>query len=160
MTQAFVRENENTGIFNHLSDGYRDAWMKAVIYNFVMGPSVDIISAVTTAFIYVLGISWMSNSTSGITVGVLIAFTAYISRFWNPINTLASFYNSLLTAISYLERIFETIDEEVEVKDAPDAIEMPPIHGKVDFKDVTFSYEDGIEILKKINLKLLLKKRS
>ena len=116
-----------------------------------MGPSVDIISAVTTAFIYVLGISWMSDSASGVTVGVLIAFTAYISRFWNPINTLASFYNSLLTAISYLERIFETIDEPVLIKDKEGAKEMPPIEGKVEFKDVTFSYEDGIEILKKIN---------
>lgn len=151
VTQAFVREEENRGIFNRLSDGYREAWMRAVKYNFIMGPSVDIISAVTTSFIYVLGIMWMSDTASGITVGVLIAFTSYIGRFWQPINTLASFYNSLLTAISYLERIFETIDEPVLVKDKEGAGEMPPIQGKVEFKDVTFSYEDGIEILKKIN---------
>lgn len=151
VTQAFVREEENRGIFNRLSDGYREAWMRAVKYNFVMGPSVDVISAVTTSFIYVLGIAWMDDGASGITVGVLIAFTAYISRFWQPINTLASFYNSLLTAISYLERIFETIDEPVLVKDRDGAGEMPEIEGKVEFKDVTFSYEDGIEILKNIN---------
>lgn len=151
VTQAFVREEENRGIFNRLSDGYREAWMRAVKYNFIMGPSVDIISAVTTSFIYVLGIAWMSDAASGITVGVLIAFTSYIGRFWQPINTLASFYNSLLTAISYLERIFETIDEPVLVKDKEGAGEMPPIEGKVEFKDVTFSYEDGVEILKKIN---------
>ncbi len=153
VTQSFVREDENSGIFNRLSDGYRQAWMRAVKYNFIMGPSVDIISAVTTSFIYVLGISWMSNASSGITVGVLIAFTAYISRFWQPINTLASFYNSVLTAISYLERIFETIDEPIQVKDKPGAGQMPPIAGKVEFKDVTFSYEEGVEILKKVNFK-------
>lgn len=153
VTQSFVREDENSGIFNRLSDGYREAWMRAVKFNFIMGPSVDIISTITTAFIYVLGISWMSNPDSGITVGVLIAFTAYISRFWNPINTLASFYNSLLTAISYLERIFETIDEPVLVKDAEDAVPMPPIKGEVEFKNVTFSYEDGIPILKKVSFK-------
>ena len=153
VTQSFVREDENSGIFNRLSDGYREAWMRAVKFNFIMGPSVDIISTITTAFIYVLGISWMSNPDSGITVGVLIAFTAYISRFWNPINTLASFYNSLLTAISYLERIFETIDEPVLVKDAEGATEMPPIKGDVEFKNVTFSYEDGVEILKKVSFK-------
>lgn len=153
VTQSFVREDENSGIFNRLSDGYREAWMRAVKFNFIMGPSVDIISTITTAFIYVLGISWMSNPDSGITVGVLIAFTAYISRFWNPINTLASFYNSLLTAISYLERIFETIDESVQVKDAEDAVPMPPIKGEVEFKNVTFSYEDGIPILKKVSFK-------
>lgn len=151
VTQSFVRENENSGIFNRLSDGYRQAWLRATKYNFVMGPSVDIISAVTTSFIYVLGITWMSDASSGITVGVLIAFTAYISRFWQPINTLASFYNSVLTAISYLERIFETIDEPILIKDKPDAGQMPLIKGKVEFKDVTFSYEEGIEILKKIN---------
>ena len=153
VTQSFVREDENSSIFNRLSDGYRQAWMRAVRYNFIMGPSVDIISAVTTSFIYVLGISWMSNASSGITVGVLIAFTAYISRFWQPINTLASFYNSVLTAISYLERIFETIDEPVQVKDKPGAGQMPPIAGKVEFKDVTFSYEKGVEILKNVNFK-------
>ncbi len=153
VTQSFVREDENSGIFNRLSDGYREAWMRAVKYNFIMGPSVDVISTITTAFIYVLGISWMTNPDSGITVGVLIAFTAYISRFWSPINTLASFYNSLLTAISYLERIFETIDEPVLVKDAEDAAEMPPIKGDVEFKNVTFSYEDGIEVLKKVSFK-------
>lgn len=153
VTQSFVREDENSGIFNRLSDGYREAWMRAVKFNFIMGPSVDIISTITTAFIYVLGISWMLNPDSGITVGVLIAFTAYISRFWNPINTLASFYNSLLTAISYLERIFETIDEPVLVKDAEGATEMPPIKGDVEFKNVTFSYEDGVEILKKVSFK-------
>ena len=151
VTQSFVREEENSGIFNRLSGGYREAWMRAVKFNFVMFPSVDIISAITTSFIYVLGIAWMSRADPGITVGVLIAFTAYIGRFWQPINTLASFYNSVLTAISYLERIFETIDEPVLVKDKADAYEMPQIHGKVEFKDVTFSYEDGIEILKKIN---------
>ena len=127
--------------------------MRAVRYNFLMSPMVDIISNITTAFIYVLGIQWMFQPDSGITVGVLVAFTAYISRFWNPINTLASFYNSLLTAISYLERIFETIDEPVDVKDREDAVPMPPICGEVEFQDVTFSYEPGVEILQHVNLK-------
>lgn len=151
VTQSFTREEKNTDIFNHLSHGYRQSWMRAVKFNFLMGPSVDIISAITTSFVYVLGINWMLGGNGGITVGVLVAFTSYISRFWNPINTLASFYNSLLTAISYLERIFETIDEPVLVKDAPDATEMPPITGKIEFKDVVFSYEEGHPILNHIN---------
>ena len=125
--------------------------MRAVMFNFTMGPSIDIISIITTAAIYVLGVSWMINGETGITVGVLVAFTAYIGRFWAPINTLAGFYNSLLTAISYLERIFETIDEPVVVKDREDAVEMPPIHGDVAFDHVTFSYEPGVPILKDVS---------
>lgn len=151
VTQSFVRENRNLDIFNNLSNGYRTSWMNAVKFNLIIGPSVDGISTVTTAFVYVLGITWMTNAGYGITVGMLIAFTSYISRFWAPVTTLASFYNSLLTAISYLERIFETIDEPVNVKDEPGAKEMPEIHGKIEFKHVTFSYEDDVKILKDID---------
>lgn len=152
VTQAFVREEKNMDIFNDLSMSYRNAWLKAVYYNFAMGPMVDLISTITTSFIYVVGVSCIINGgQSGVTVGVLIAFTAYISRFWAPINTIASFYNSLLTAISYLERIFETIDEPLEVKDAPDATDMPPIKGDVSFENVKFSYEDGVPILKDVS---------
>ncbi len=152
VTQAFVREEKNMDIFNDLSMSYRNAWLKAVYYNFAMGPMVDLISTITTSFIYVVGVSCIINGgQSGVTVGVLIAFTAYISRFWAPINTIASFYNSLLTAISYLERIFETIDEPVEVKDAHDATDMPPIKGDVSFEHVKFSYEDGVPILKDVS---------
>lgn len=152
VTQAFVREDKNTEIFNDLSQNYRDSWMHASYYGFAMGPMVDLISTITTAFVYVLGVHYIiDGNVSGVSIGVLIAFTAYISRFWAPINTIASFYNSVVTAVSYLERIFETIDEPVEVKDAKDAIEMPAIQGKLEFEHVTFSYEKGVEILKDVN---------
>ncbi len=151
VTQSFVREGENAAIFNRLSNDSRSAWMRAQKYSFTMQPSVDIISSLTTSFVYVLGVRWILAPNSTLTAGILIAFTAYISRFWAPINTLASFYNSLLTAVSYLERIFETIDEPVIVKDAPDARPMPTIYGKVEFKDVSFSYEEGQKILKNVN---------
>ena len=87
----------------------------------MMGPTVDMISVITTAFLYVVIVQWVSHDVSGASVGVLVAFTSYISRFWSPITTLANFYNSLLTAISYLERIFEMIDEPVTI----DVAKMP-----------------------------------
>ncbi len=153
VTQSFTREKENIKIFNTLSGDYRAAWMKAVKYNFLLWPAIQNISTWTNVAVYVLGIAWLDQGMKGITVGVLIAMTGYIGRFWAPINTLASFYNSLLTAISYLERIFETIDEPVLVKDCEGAVPMPPIKGEVEFKDVTFSYEDDIKILNGINFK-------
>lgn len=148
VTQAFVREKENIRIFNDLSKTYRNAWMKASYYGFALGPMTDLISTVTTSFVYVLGVSYIAGGNlHGVQVGVLIMFTTYINRFWAPINTIANFYNSVITAVSYLERIFETIDEPVEVKDAPDAVEMPAIKGNLDFQHVHFSYEDGVEVL-------------
>ncbi len=154
VTQSFVREETNQNIFNQLSSDYKSAWMEAVRYNMMLSPIVDTISVLTTSMVYVLGINWMLGGEGNITAGVLIAFTGYISRFWNPITTLASFYNSLLTSISYLERIFETIDEPVTVKDKEDAVIMPPIQGEVEFKKVDFAYDDGIKRLDQVSFKV------
>jgi len=153
VTQSFTREKENTGIFNRLCKEYADSWMNAVKYNFLLWPAINNISTWTSVAIYVLGVAWISDNVEEITVGVLIAMTSYIGRFWAPVNTLASFYNSLLTAVSYLERIFETIDEPVTVKDIEGAVDMPQIQGEVEFKDVNFSYENGVQILNNVNFK-------
>ncbi|MBE5940161.1 MAG: ABC transporter ATP-binding protein [Lachnospiraceae bacterium] len=151
VTQSFVREGANTIIFNRLNEDARKAWLNAVKYNFILSPVVDNITAITTSVIYVLGVSWLLDGKTDITVGFLVAFVGYISRFWAPITTLASFYNSLMTAVSYLERIFETIDEPVLVKDKEGAVPMGEIVGKVEFKDVSFSYEDDVKVLDNIN---------
>ena len=101
VTQAFVRERENAGIFNRLSENCRKAWMGAIKFNFLIHPTVDNISTITTAFIYLLGISWMVSGAGDVTVGIMIAFTGYIGRFWAPITTLAGFYNSLLKDVVF-----------------------------------------------------------
>lgn len=154
VTQSFTRERENIRIFNKLSNEYRMSWLKAVTLNFLLWPAISNISTWTTAAIYVIGIAWLDKGMTGITVGVLAAMSGYIGRFWQPVNTLAGFYNSLLTAISYLERIFETIDEPVLVKDKEGAYDMPPIVGEVEFKNVCFSYEDGVPILNNVSFKV------
>jgi len=154
VTQSFTREEENIEIFNDLSKEYSSTWMKAVTLNFLLWPAINNISTWTTAAVYVVGIAWLDQGLAGISVGVLAAMSGYIGRFWAPVNTLAGFYNSLLTAISYMERIFETIDEPVLVKDKEDAYDMPPIVGQVEFKDVCFSYEDGVPILNNVSFKV------
>lgn len=153
VTQSFTREQENIRIFNTLSSDYRSAWMRAVSLNFILWPAIQNISTWANVAVYVLGIAWLDHGMKGITIGVLIAITGYIGRFWAPINTLAGFYNSLLTAVSYLERIFETIDEPVLVKDCEGAVQMPPIKGVVEFKDVNFSYENEVKVLNNISFK-------
>ncbi len=153
VTQSFVREDRNVQMFNELNSDARTAWLRAVKYNFLLWPSIDIINMITTSVIYVLGISWIMRGNSAITVGLLTAFVGYTWRFWQPITTLASFYNSLLTAISYLERIFETIDAPIHVKDKEGAGEMPPVKGEVEFSHVNFSYDDGVPILKDVCFK-------
>ena len=153
VTQSFTREEENTRIFNRLSGEYKNAWMRAVRWNFILWPAINNISTWTNIAVYLVGIAWLDRGMEGITAGVIIAMTGYIGRFWAPINTLANFYNSLLTAISYLERIFQTIDEPVLVKDCEGAVDMPLIKGDVEFKNVSFSYEDNVKVLNNISFK-------
>lgn len=151
VTQSFVREAENIKIFDNLSASYRKAWLHAITVSFLMGPFVQLISTATSVAAFVLGIHWIMTGFSGVTVGILVAFTAYINRFWQPITTLADFINNLLTAVSYVERIFETIDEPVTIHDSPEAQPLPPVTGRVEYRNVCFSYDDGIRILDNIN---------
>ncbi len=154
VTQSFVREEENMKIFNKMSNNYRTSWLNAIKFNLILPPTVDMISIITTSVIFTLGVCWIRGGAEFMTVGIITAFSGYISRFWTPITNLGNFYNSLLTAISYLELIFETIDEPVLVKDKDDAIVLPPIKGNVEFDNVCFSYEDNIPILKNISFKV------
>lgn len=144
ITQSFAREDENFQIFNEVSEEYRQSFMKAVRVQYLLWPAVQNISVITTCFIYFVGIRQLGVS---VTTGTLIAFIGYINNFWNPVINIGNFYNSLITATAYLERIFETMDVVPEIQDAPHAIALPPIKGTVDFQRVYFRYEEGKNIL-------------
>ncbi|HAA6317088.1 TPA_asm: ABC transporter ATP-binding protein [Listeria monocytogenes] len=148
VTQSFSREEENFEIFTEVSNEYRRSWMKAVKIQFLLWPGVQNIAVMTTCLIYFVGIKGYGVDVS---TGTLIAFIGYVGNFWNPVINIGNFYNSLITATTYLERIFETMDVEPDIKDVPNAKKMPPIVGNVDFKDVYFHYEEGVDILKGIN---------
>ncbi|WP_267666530.1 ABC transporter ATP-binding protein [Listeria innocua] len=148
VTQSFSREEENFEIFTEVSNEYRRSWMKAVKIQFLLWPGVQNIAVMTTCLIYFIGIKGYGVDVS---TGTLIAFIGYVGNFWNPVINIGNFYNSLITATTYLERIFETMDVEPDIKDVPNAKKMPPIVGNVDFKDVYFRYEEGVDILKGIN---------
>lgn len=150
VTQLFVREDENAGIFQKLSEAYRDKWMTAVTYNNILWPSVDTISAVISAAIYFFGLIVIGPAS--ISLGTIVAMGGYASRFWQPIMNLSNLFNSFINTISYLERIFETLDEPVKVNDKPNAKEMPPIKGDVSFDNVTFAYDESKTILENLSL--------
>lgn len=147
VTQAFVREDENLKILRNVSNEYRSSWLKSVSIQFLLGPCIDNLSVITISLVYLVGIYSIGK---GITIGVLVAFVGYISRFWGPISNIGNFYNTLISTMAYVERIFETIDEEVTVKDIEGAKEMPLIQGDVEFKDVVFRYDESANILKDV----------
>ena len=151
VTQSFSREEENMRIYKDVCKQYSDAWMDSVKLNFLVWPSIDIISVASVALIYLFGILVFDSS---IKVGVLVAFIGYVWRFWAPITNIGNFYNTIINAMAYLERIFETMDEKPLIHDKVDATTLPPIEGHVEFKDVTFMYEEDNPILKNININI------
>lgn len=145
ITQIFARENENAEIFADLSDDCRKTWYKAVTYSNLVWPGIDTISVCVRAAIFLFGLVIFGQGNKSL--GTIVAISSYASYFWQPIMNLGNIFNNFINNIAYLERIFETIDEPVTVKDEPDAKEMPPIKGKVEFKNVNFSYDEKKQVL-------------
>ncbi len=152
VTQSFAREDENMKIFLGQSEDYRKSWLAAVKTQFLTWPFIDIISVAGVTAVFVAGVKWLG--TGGVTVGIIIAFISYIWRFWEPVSNLGNFYNAIINAVAYLERIFETIDEKPLVANLPGASEMPQIQGAVEFKDVVFCYEKDEIILDHVSFRV------
>ncbi|KAI4453381.1 atp-binding cassette sub-family b [Holotrichia oblita] len=152
ITQIFTREDENAKIFDKLSRSYRKEWMTAVTFSNLIWPSVDNIAVSVRALIY--GIGLLIFGTAQVSLGTIVAMCGYADRFWQPLLNLSSLMNTFINAIAYLERIFETLDEPVVVDDRIDATEMPSIKGSVEFKNVTFAYEEGVNILENLNFNI------
>lgn len=147
ISQVFTREKVNAEINDKLAKSYRKTWMKAVGYSNLVWPSTDIVSTLTRAAIYLVGLLFMP----GLSLGTILAMGDYSARFWQPMMNLSNLMNTFINAVAYLERIFEMLDEPVTVKDKVGAAEMPEIKGDVHFRDVTFSYEDGTPVLEHLS---------
>ena len=151
VTEAFVREDENQDTFEMVNNEIRERWMRAVQINNSFWPALDVTGTLGTVLVYYFGVKFMGDAVHPLQLANLLLILWYLGRFWEPLNTLSNFYNSLLTAMASMERIFEIMDTEPEIKDKPDAKPLPPIEGRVTFDDVTFSYTPEKVILKNVS---------
>lgn len=148
ITQLFTREEQNAGIFDRLNMDYFHLWNKAQRISNCVWVTVDNVSTWVVSAMYIVGILVMRPMAS---FGTIVAVSNYAWRFWQPLLNLSNLYNTFVNGIAYLERIFEMIDEPVDIKDAPDAYELPKIEGRVTFEDVTFAYEPPRNILEHVS---------
>lgn len=150
VSQLFAREEVNCSIMARLAKACREAWMKAIYISNCVWLSSALITQIVLTVMYLAGVYWLGGVM--VSFGVILAMGQYVSRFWQPITNLANIYNSFVNNLAYLERIFETMDEPVTVDDQPDAKPLRDITGEVDFEDVTFGYEEGVNVLEHMNL--------
>ena len=148
--QAFNRVEYNINTFEALNAANRDANVQAVAVTAAFLPSIDFLNTLATAGVLAYG-GYLAV-TGAATVGTVTAFLLYVQQFFRPIQILSQFYTQAQSAIAGLERIFLLLDEPELLNDQPDAVEMPPIKGKVEFDQVSFGYVPRQTILDSVSL--------
>jgi ATP-binding cassette subfamily B protein len=146
VVQAFRRENANYRQFLGVNDSYRAANVQTVNAASIYFPFVSLLSAVATAV--VLGYGGLLVFRGQLSPGALFAFIGLLSNFFDPVQQLSQFYQTMLAAMAALEKIVEVLDTEPAMADAPGARPLAQIAGKVEFRDVHFAYSQGsVEVL-------------
>jgi ATP-binding cassette subfamily B protein/subfamily B ATP-binding cassette protein MsbA len=150
--QSLVREETNYRYFRETVNTYNlDVNLKAARLAAGFFPSIDLLGSLAMALVVLVGGAAILGDK--VTAGVVVAFIFYIERFFEPIRGLSQHFNEYQATMAAGERIFDLLDKPIEVEDAEDAVELPPIHGDVKFEDVFFHYSDDPTIvLKDINL--------
>jgi ABC-type multidrug transport system fused ATPase/permease subunit len=144
VVRTFGQERRHLDRFGELNEDNFTANMKTVYLNAGYFPAVELLSAVATAGILVYG--GLQAVEGAVTIGVLVAFIAALSNFFDPIQSLSQFYTTYQAGMAALDKIFELLDEEPDLRDRPDAVRLDRLRGEIDFQDVTFSYGSGVAL--------------
>jgi ATP-binding cassette subfamily B multidrug efflux pump len=151
--QAFAREDENVDEFEAINAANRDANVQAESILSAFSPALDVLSTIAMAIVAGYGgYLALAYDPPLVSVGVIVSFLLYVRRFYEPIRGIASLYAQVQAAVAGAERIFELLDTQPEITDAPDAVRLPPVQGRVEFDHVTFSYQDEEPVLQDVSL--------
>jgi ATP-binding cassette subfamily B protein len=153
VVRAFGQEPKHIERFEELNDDNRVANMTTVKLNAAYFPAVELLSALVTVEILVIGgVEAINGHTS---TGVVFAFIAALNNFFDPIQQLSQLYTTYQSGMAALDKIFGLLAEQPEIIDAPDAVELPRIRGELSFEDVSFRYgssDDGAWALRGVDL--------
>jgi ABC-type multidrug transport system fused ATPase/permease subunit len=138
VVRAFAQEPRHRARFSELNEANRDANLVTVNLNAAYFPAVEMVSAVATVGILVIGGRQAINGD--IQIGVLVGFIAALNGFFDPIGQLSQVYTTYQSGMAALDKIFELLDEPPELTDKPGAIELGRIRGEIRFEDVSFAY--------------------
>lgn len=150
--QSFTAEEETEETFDELLEEHRGSFLKAVRLSDAFGSVIDFNWGLGCICLYFTGIVILG--TDKVSLGTFIAFSSYISMFWQPINNLSNFYNQIITNIAGAERIFEVLDTDAGIRDAAGVVEIPEIRGQVTFDHVSFSYDENTKVLNDVSFQI------
>jgi len=136
--QAFAQEDRELERFSQESENYYTARVEGIRYWSMFFPAMRFVASLGSVII--LGVGGAMVVRGELTLGTLVAFLAYITSFYEPLNRLTEIDRVFQEAIAAGDRIFELLDQTADIEDGPDAVELPPIQGEVVFDDVHFRY--------------------
>ena len=158
ITQIFNQEDRKMEEFVAKSTRLRRAKNERIFVFSVFRPLVYMLFISTNLCLFYFGAKGYIQDTpflgQVITSQVVVSFYMYISKFFNPIQTLAEQFDMLQRSFAAAEKIFTILDMEHQVTDDPDAIELEHIRGEIEFKDVWFAYKEGEWVLKGVSFRV------
>ncbi len=149
--QAFTREKATQDRFEQVNRENRNAYINAMNLSFVFLPTIEFLGMLATVIVLWFGGHLVLNET--VTLGVMVAFLTYVSRFFQPIQELSRIYTTFQSAMAGGEQVVKLLDTPVEIEDKPGAAALADIKGLIEFRNVSFKYREELpEVLHGIDL--------
>ncbi len=152
IVKNYNRIDINKDIYKQIHEESVDMWWTIVKRSRLNHPVVMTFWHIGTLCIYGVALALILSGNDMITAGVVITFTTYMSSFQDPLSQISTIIQELAQVSSNLEQVFDTIDYPLDIKDKENAVELREVRGKVDFNNVTFAYEEDVNILESFNL--------
>lgn len=152
IVKNYNRGGINEKIYMQIQDICVKTWLKIFMRNELNTPIVEIFWNMGTLCLFGTSLYLILQGNSGIDAGTVVAFISYMSLFSAPLTQVAMIIQQLAQVSSNLEQVFDTIDAPVDIESRNSGVELKNVKGQVDFEDVSFAYEDDINVLENFSL--------
>jgi ABC-type multidrug transport system fused ATPase/permease subunit len=150
--QSYAQEDKSQDQFQKRNWENRNAHVRAMSLSFTFLPTIDVLGVAATCIVLLAG--GMMAIRGAVTIGIIVAFMSYVSRFFMPIRELSQLFTTLQSASAGGERVLEILDTEPAVEDRPDAVDVGHIEGAIEFRNVSFSYDGDAQVLKNVSFEI------
>jgi ATP-binding cassette, subfamily B, multidrug efflux pump len=149
--QAFAQEQNSQQRFDQINEANREAYVRAISLSFIFLPAIEFLGMLATVIVLVGG--GVAFIRGDVTLGVLIAFLSYVTRFFQPVQEISRLFTTWQSAMAAGEQVLNLLDTPPDVDDHPGAVAMPSIRGKIELENVSFRYrKDTPLVLEDVNL--------
>lgn len=152
IVKAFTMEERENKRFTAENEGNFNATMKSARLIALLAPTIELLVMISIIIIFWYGGNEVLHER--LTSGKLMEFILYIALLIPPVTIIPYNFNNFMQALAASDRIFQVLDTEEDIKDAPDAMELPKLKGQIEFHDVSFGYQEDLPVLRGINLEV------